>query len=497
VLESAKPLDLIKTTKLSRIHVAAVLVTAALSRLLLILFNHADAGDTPTYELFATNILRGCGLSFSNPSSVDCVLVSGGYLPGYPAFMAMNWLLFGRFNYPILIAQFACYLMALYWLLTAIMRLTNSTKAVFVTGMLLALSPLQVGWFRFVITEPLAIACATWFLAELIISIAERKLRIFHLSLALSASVYIRPDTILMFAGVLLVASYIYNINESIKQILLLVVLTSIPVSGWMIRNLMIGHAPLSMTSDASPKAPGYLFWLDTWVVNEYERADAIYPVWRAEYSKVKIHSSKYITEDELTRARKLMTDLALFDGKTFPKYIDEQFNELATTKVVSRNKHLMFEIYAARSLWLLLNPFSSWGLPLEIKSIDRSAVAKAVNTMDYAGILRILTDYKAIVFLKIAVFIYRILIFAAFFYMLVISVPKLISDHRVGRVFEIRCIVMATALAVAIRVIFFVTLGGLESRYLVEVIPWIECCCALWFVARTGRVMPILRQKR
>ena len=41
------------------IDVAAVLATAAVSRLLLFFF-HANVGDTPTYELLAENILRGC-----------------------------------------------------------------------------------------------------------------------------------------------------------------------------------------------------------------------------------------------------------------------------------------------------------------------------------------------------------------------------------------------------------------------------------------------------
>ena len=43
------------------IDVAAVLATAAVSRLLLFFF-HANVGVTPTYELLAENILRGCDL---------------------------------------------------------------------------------------------------------------------------------------------------------------------------------------------------------------------------------------------------------------------------------------------------------------------------------------------------------------------------------------------------------------------------------------------------
>ena len=82
----------------SWIDVAGVLATAAVSRLLLFFF-HADTGDTPTYELLAENIFRGCGLSFSEPTSTSCILTSEGYFPGYPAFMALNWFLFGHSNF--------------------------------------------------------------------------------------------------------------------------------------------------------------------------------------------------------------------------------------------------------------------------------------------------------------------------------------------------------------------------------------------------------------
>ena len=72
------------------IDMSVVLVTAAGLRLLLLFFFHADVGDTPTYELLAENILRGCGLSFSEPTSASCILASGGYFPSYPDFMALT-----------------------------------------------------------------------------------------------------------------------------------------------------------------------------------------------------------------------------------------------------------------------------------------------------------------------------------------------------------------------------------------------------------------------
>lgn len=453
-----------------------------MSRFLVMYFAQSDAGDTPTYELFATNILRNCGLSFSDPGSTECVPTSGGYFPGYPAYIAFIWLLFGKSVYPVLIGQLGCYLLALNWLLVAIMRLTNNRKAVLVVGMLLALSPLQVGWFRFVLTEPLAIAAATWFFAELIISVVDRGLRVYHLALALSVSIFIRPDTVLMVFGIFLVSIYIHGFRDSIKYILMVVLLTSIPVSGWLIRNLMIDHAPLRMTTDAAPKAPGYFKWLDTWLVSEHERADANFPVWRAEYSKIKIHRSKFVPDSELSKAQLLVAELSAHDGEKFPAYIDKQFQELAEQKISSRNHFSQLEIYATRVYYLLFNPFSSWGLPVEIKNIDRGLIRAAIGRFDFEELDNLLVNQKMMLYGKMGSFIYRGGVFLSFVWFVIIAVRasllKLQGDVRP----QISILLLATVVVVVARTSFFVVIGGLESRYLVEIVPWVECCLAMSF---------------
>ena len=464
------------------IDITVVLFTAAALRLLLFFF-HVDVGDTPTYELLAENILRGCGLSFSEPTSTSCILASGGYFPGYPAFMALNWLLFGHSNFPILLFQLGCYLLSLYWLLTALGKLTNSRKVVLCVGMLLAISPLQIGWFRFVITEPLAIAAATWFLAELVISVAIGKIRKYHLALALSVSVYIRPDTILMSVGVVAVAFSIYDLKNTVKQILIVGLLTAIPISGWMIRNLTIGHAPLTMTSEVAPKAPGYFSWLNTWVVNEYERADANFPVWRSEYSKINLHHSKYVSDDERKAAQSLIDELSTMDGKTFPKDIDKKFEELASLKIETRNHLMPYAIFVERAGWLLFNPFSSWGLPLEIKDINKSSLKDAIVGFDLNRIMFLLNGYKSIIAGKAISFFYRLIIFICFVLIVCHVFFGRVANRKVFFSSAVNIFVVAAASVAVTRLVFFAYLGALESRYLVEVVPWVEFCVVLWLV--------------
>ncbi len=469
----------------SYLYVAFIIMLAAISRLCVMFFSQAEAGDTATYIKFAENIIRGCGLSHSDPSSNECILTSGGYFPGYPAFIAFFWIIFGKSVYIVLIAQLICYLLALMWLLIAIFRLTNNNKIMCAVGILLALSPLQVGWFRFILTEPLAIATATWFLAELIISVSNKKLRAYQLALALSASVYVRPDSIFMILGPCIIAFYIYDFKKSIQHISLFVILTTIPVSAWLVRNYTIGHAPLSMASAAAPIAPGYFLWLDTWVVNEYERSDANFPVWRREYSKIKIHGSSYITLDELENAKVLISALSRIDGQEFPENIDKKFNKLALEKIQNRSKFRPIQIYFERVFWLLLNPFSSWGMPLEINFVDKSAVSKAIKQLDIGELNQQLNDYKAVIFSKIASFFYRVMLCVLFIYCLAIVVYSSALNNLNRYLFKIDILMLSTGLVMITRIGFFVFIGCLESRYLASIVPWVECCLLIYLMAK------------
>jgi hypothetical protein len=390
------------------------------------------------------------------------------------------WLLFGNSSYALLLAQLACYILALYWLLVAVRRLTSSGKALFGVGMLLALSPLQIGWFRFILTEPLALATATWFIAELINSVSQKKLRAFHLASALSAAIYIRPDAILMAFGAILVSFYIYGNRSSFRNIAIFIALTSLPVSGWMLRNILVGHSPLSMTSEASPKASGYFMWLDTWVTNEYERSDASFPVWRGSYSDVKLHSSKFVIESELDKANELVQQLSAFDGRQFPEYIDNQFKELSLQKISSRSYLTYFEIYSKRAAFLLFNPFSSWGLPLELNGIDRSIAKNVIGRFEMSEMIEFFGDQIFVILGKLIGFAYRVVIFLVFFFLTTVAIFSSLKRLQWNLHFEMRVFILATSAVVFLRVLFFVFILGLESRYLVELMPWVECCVGL-----------------
>ena len=455
-----------------------IVILAALSRFCMIYFAQSEAGDTSTYLKLAENILRGCGMSHSDPKSDECILTARIYFPGYPAFIAFVWAIFGKSVFAVLIAQLICYLLALIWLLIATFQLTKSNKIMCAVGILLALSPMQIGWFRFVLTEPLAIATATWFLAEILISIANKKLRAFHLALALSCSIYIRPDSVFMILPVLVTSFFINDFKKSIKEILLIIFLTSIPVSIWLVRNYSLGQPPISSISTVAPNAKGYFTWLDTWVVNEYERSAANFPVWQKEYSKIDIHTSRYIDVNELQKAHILIAQLKLIDGKKFPENIDRKFEHMALEKIKTRKVVVPFLIFQERVAWLLFNPFSSWGLPLEMKFINRNEVIETIKIFDIRHFNQLTSGYRSLIFWKFSTFLYRLFVFSFFFALVSFLIFKKSSKVSL----QLKIFGFSTFLLMSVKIIFYIYMEGLESRYLISVVPWVETSVALWF---------------
>jgi hypothetical protein len=239
------------------------------------------------------------------------------------------------------------------------------------------------------------------------------------------------------------------------------------------------------MASEVAPKAPGYFSWLNTWVVNEYERADSNFPVWRSEYSKINLHHSKYISDDERKVAQSLIQELSTMDGKTFPKDIDKKFEELASLNIKTRNHFMPYAIFTERAGWLLFNPFSSWGLPLEIKDINKSSLKDAIVGFDLNRSMSLLNGYMSIIAGKITAFSYRAIIFISFILVVGHAFWERIANRTIFFSSAAKVLVASAAAVAMTRLVFFAYLGGLESRYLVEVVPWIEFCVVLWLVRK------------
>lgn len=465
-----------------------ILILATLVRITFIIFAQENGGDWPIYERFAENILRGCGISQSQPASAECIPDSGGYFPGHPAFIAFVWMMFGKSVNVVLFAQLVCYLGAVFRLLMSLRKLTKDNKPIIVgVGLLLALSPLQMGWVRYPLTETLALATSIWYLAEILYSISEKRLRFFHLAAALTAAVYIRPDQILLAPAAFIVSFYVYDWKKALVKSLIFISMVSVPVSGWMLRNVFIGHAPLAIASNSYSvyrTTLGYRSWINTWIVNEYEFSDALFPLARYEYREVKWHPSKFLSEDELLRASLLSKELVAYDGRPFPADIDAKFKVLANEKRLDMGFLINAKLVVLRAYYLLLNPFSSWGLPLEVKGVDRSAVASALSSWNIAAFKELIGDQITKIFGKFFLYIYRIILFFIFLYLFGASTFKYLKRNIEPAFSFYRALGWMVVVVVLSRLTFFAILGGLSSRYMVTIIPWIESSVVILLIS-------------
>jgi hypothetical protein len=465
--------------------IVLILVLAFVTRLLMAVFFYSNAGDTGTYEIFAQNIYRGCGMSYSDPNSSLCELTSGGYFPGYPVFVASIWKLMGTKSTWVLIGQIVSYVIALFLLLRSINYLTQNQKIVIIVGIFMALSPLQIGWYRFLITEPLAISLSIWFVSELVLSLALKKIRVFSLSVAMVLSVYVRPDTILMFVGIIPIAFYLHAPKQAFLKLFMIIFLSTIPISGWMIRNVSVGDSPITKQVDYYPKSPGYIKWWKTWVVNEYQRADIFFPLWPNCgfcYSQIKVHDSRYINAEEMESVLKLINELKQYEGEPFPQIIDDQFNDLYIQK--SKNQSFLLSAYInlERAFFLTLNPFSSWGLPLETREINRKKILDALTNKDIEYLAGAVEENWSPIIGKIFVFAYRLLLMACIVFILCkIIILQKNSTSSVDS--NINILMLSSTLYFFTRLIFFIYLVNLESRYLIEALVWLEVSVIIWIL--------------
>ena len=112
-------------------------------RLFFIIFFPETGGDFEIFSTVAKNILKGCGVSLSNPFSAECVPHFGGnHGPGYDAFIAFIWYFFNESNNAVRVIQTVIYSSFLIYLLHAIRQFINNKNFIIFIGIILSLSPL-------------------------------------------------------------------------------------------------------------------------------------------------------------------------------------------------------------------------------------------------------------------------------------------------------------------------------------------------------------------
>ncbi len=434
----------------------------------------SGGGDWATYSTVALNILRGCGVSLSSPGGEACIPHFGGnHLPGHPAFIALIWLVFEHSLAAIRVAQILLFCLALARLMSAVASYSRSVKAALAIGLVMALSPLQVAWFRLTQTEALSITITVWFLAELVGSFAERRLRAVPLGLATAAAIWLRWDGLTLCIPVAIAAFILHGPVEAIRRGAVAALIVVLPLTAWLVRNnraglpLMPPH--LVMTPQIAPSPYGYAAWGATWISEEYQRMGWGWPLTFMEYKQLDIDAKAFDSAAERERVMALLGKLASHEGRPFPPAIDAEFAALARERTGRDPLRTYVTLPAKRALALWSNPLTSFAWPNEIPLQYQQRLDLRRN---WSGMLELAREYPFRAASKAMTAGYRYLLIGGFLIVLLLSPLKRFRGHRE--------LIWTVAAFVAARTLFLACTNSVETRFTVPAIPALELVAVL-----------------
>lgn len=295
------------------------------SRLFFVFLFPETGGDYEIYYTVAKNIFKGCGVSLSDPLNQTCLPHFGGnHGPGYPFFISAIWYIFGEYDNYVRVSQSFIYSVCCLYLLIAIKKVSKNNKTILLFGLLLSFSPLLVAWPRYLQTETLSIAFCIYLLAEIILSIHEKRIRVLPISCALILATWVRLDNIFLCIPIIFLSFYLYNFKDAILKGVLIATILSSTWGIWTLRNIYVDLPALIPTDmimpDGSRPPTGYLKWTKTWITHEYERALALWSINRKNYINIKISENAYKNEKEKILITKLLKNLEDYDKKNVSK---------------------------------------------------------------------------------------------------------------------------------------------------------------------------------
>lgn len=432
-------------------------------------------GDWAVYSRVAANIVRGCGVSVSDPAAAACVPHFGGnHLPGYPFFIAAVWSVFGRSELAVLVAQSVVFSLALVRLAYAARGFGADGRVVLAAAGVMALSPLQLGWARYGLTEMLALAATIWVFAELLASLGSGRLRVGALGAGLAVALFLRTDGVLLAVPIAAVAAAMYGPLRAARWLAGIALIVTLPLALWTARNLYVGlpdPLPQAWTlPDGSPGPKGYRAWVLTWAVSESQRSGAF---WfdTSNYNRIVIDYAALDSDAEREQARRLVEDLRAQTGRPFPPALDAEFAALASARRAADPVGVIFGVPARRfaALWARwLDPLSSFAGADAVSADVKSAYAER----GISGALAAAGRHPLSVAAKLAYGGYRFVLFG-----LALAAVLLLGLRRGDRL-AVLC--WSAAAFIAVRAAALAATGNIETRYTAPFVPPLELLCVL-----------------
>lgn len=364
----------------------------------------------------AANIVQHGCLSLSDPASGACAPHWGGnHLPGYPGFIAAVWLVSGPCPMAVTLVQGLLVALAVGRLAQAMALFSGHAAIGLAAGLVLALSPVQAAWSRFVLPDALSVAAALWLFAELMLSLRDGRLRLLPVALPVLASCLLRLDGFLIAVAPAVIGFHLHRPVQALWRGLVVALVVALPLSALLVHNVARGLSLVPQTGMlyGDPKPLGYLAWGNTWISSIYQGGAMFYSASQRIYSQIVIDPRAYDSAAERQRVEALLERLHSFDGAPFPAEIDAAFAVIAAEKRRA-DPLLHYAVLPLQRMTVFwFHPFASFGWPLEFSAKLTASEREALAGGSPVLRAHVVLDHPALFLGKAAVLLYRVLLAA------------------------------------------------------------------------------------
>ncbi len=326
-------------------HSLTILLALLAGAALRIYFIHAFRqiqGDSLLYGAIADNWLsQGIyGFSARGPSpDISPTLIR---LPGYPAFLALCFRIFGVDNYRAVLYLQAAIDLSTCLLIAAFVRRLCSVRAAIIALWLAALCPFTANYVATPLTETLSIFCvAAGFYAFLRLLERPGWLRVLSVAFVWSYCALLRPDgallAVVLFFALIGYGRHSLGLARALRVAFACAFLSLLPFAAWTIRNWRTFHVfqPLAPRSAADPgefTAPGFERWASTWLADFASTYEVYWNMPGAEADVAVLPSRAFDTPAQYEQTRRLFAQYNL--RKSITPEIDAGFNRLASQRI-------------------------------------------------------------------------------------------------------------------------------------------------------------------
>ena len=174
-----------------------------------------------------------------------------------------------------------------------------------------------------------------------------------------------------------------------------------------------------------------------------------------------------------------LLEELKFYDGKPFPRHIDQQFKLLAEERVSNQPYNVFFLNPLKRTMSMWSNPFNSFGWPTELDGNFSKSLRIEIAKGDFKKLFEVAFENLTITINKALIAAWRLSFLAAFIFVIFMTILK--KPPHNFMIFSTLSFVVTKSLLV----------GYLnpETRYIMTTVPLIETSVICYFLNKNWRL--------